>query len=305
MKVFVISSSENCIPLLWFLKQNNLSVVLFSDTSSKYSLESFESIKHCCNVLAIEHICSDKLYGSIEKGKPDVIFVMGYPHLIRLDEIDSSLKSKIFNIHFGLLPENKGPNPVFWQIKNGENELGMSIHRINEKFDDGAVVWKKSLSNEAHYSYGILEQIFSQITVEGVGTILQQLIQLGAVSGILTESKASHYFKRPELKDVLIDWNAMTTEEVSNLVKACNPWNKGATTFFNKMEVKLLEVEVLDNRKSNEKPGEIVSDKDELVLATKDGLLKIHTLNYNGTFVSGRFCSKVGFSKGLMFHQYL
>lgn len=305
MKVFIISSSENCIPLLWFLKQNNLNVVLFSDTSSKYNLDAFENIKHCCQQLTIEHICSDKLYTSIAKNNPDVVFVLGYSQLIRLDKIDSSLRHKIFNIHFGLLPENKGSNPVFWQIKKGEKELGMSIHRINEKFDDGTVVWRKSIPNEMYYSYGLLEQILSQITVEGVGLILKQLIQLGTVSAISTESKVSHYFKRPELKDVLIDWNTMAAGEILNLVKACNPWNKGATTFFNKMEVKLLDVEILEKNNSNEIPGEIVSDSNELIVCAKDGLLKIHTLNYNGTFVSGRFCSKLGFVRGIRFHDYL
>jgi methionyl-tRNA formyltransferase len=83
--------------------------------------------------------------------EPDVIFITGYTHKIAIDEL-SSVPKGILNIHFGRLPQYRGPSPVFWQLKNGEAQLGLTIHQLTNKLDSGAVAWEQTIKNEKYHN---------------------------------------------------------------------------------------------------------------------------------------------------------
>ena len=70
---------------------------------------------------------------------PDVLAVACYPRI--LDERWLSLAPHgAFNLHPSLLPAYRGPSPLFWQFRNGEKRMGMTLHRASAKVDAGPVV---------------------------------------------------------------------------------------------------------------------------------------------------------------------
>lgn len=46
----------------------------------------------------------------------------------------------VLNIHSSLLPKYRGPAPVLWAIRNGDPDLGVTVHRMDEDFDTGPVL---------------------------------------------------------------------------------------------------------------------------------------------------------------------
>ncbi|MEU7832196.1 formyltransferase family protein [Nonomuraea sp. NPDC049129] len=46
----------------------------------------------------------------------------------------------VINIHTSLLPKYRGPAPVLWAIRNGDSEIGLTIHRMDERFDSGPIL---------------------------------------------------------------------------------------------------------------------------------------------------------------------
>jgi methionyl-tRNA formyltransferase len=46
----------------------------------------------------------------------------------------------ILNVHPSLLPVGRGPEPVFWTLRRGEQVTGVTIHRIDDGFDTGPIV---------------------------------------------------------------------------------------------------------------------------------------------------------------------
>lgn len=44
------------------------------------------------------------------------------------------------NLHFSDLPEYKGLFPVFWELKHKEKRIGISVHLIDQKIDEGEVI---------------------------------------------------------------------------------------------------------------------------------------------------------------------
>ena len=69
----------------------------------------------------------------------DVAISAAFPVLIPVDALDVPPLG-IINTHPSLLPRYRGPNPIAWTVRNGERELGYSIHRMDAGFDTGPLL---------------------------------------------------------------------------------------------------------------------------------------------------------------------
>ena len=50
------------------------------------------------------------------------------------------------NVHPSLLPAYRGPAPLFWAFRNGENTTGVTIHFMDEELDTGDIVAQAPLA---------------------------------------------------------------------------------------------------------------------------------------------------------------
>jgi methionyl-tRNA formyltransferase len=257
MKVGVISNSKICIPLLLYLSSIKAGVMLYFGKSALTDISVNEMAGFCRAQGVAFYAETDKkeLYQWQQVNEPDVIFISGYGHKIDAEEL-SGVRQGVYNIHFGSLPQYKGPSPVFWQLKNGEAQIGLAIHQVTNKLDSGAVIWDKTVKNEGYYTYSYTNQAFSQLQVAGVAEILQKLnINQPLLKREQDEAKA-RYYKKPQLADVMVNWEVMTAKQILDLIKACAAWNNGASTLINGYELKLLDAEI-SPQKANAAPGTI------------------------------------------------
>jgi methionyl-tRNA formyltransferase len=70
---------------------------------------------------------------------PDVGVCCSFPARIP----DSALavpRYGIVNVHPGLLPRYGGPNPMGWALRNGDPEMGMTVHRMTSEIDAGPIL---------------------------------------------------------------------------------------------------------------------------------------------------------------------
>ncbi|MGP4014316.1 methionyl-tRNA formyltransferase [Saccharopolyspora sp. 5N708] len=49
-------------------------------------------------------------------------------------------KLGVLNVHTSLLPKYRGPAPVQWAIRNGDPDIGVTIHWMDERIDTGNIV---------------------------------------------------------------------------------------------------------------------------------------------------------------------
>src|SRR5215210_2406148 len=89
------------------------------------------------DVLVTSHI--PRLAAMLRELKPDLIFVTGFPWRLP-GELLSVPRLGSINTHPAPLPRYRGPNPIFWQILNGEPEIGLTIHRMDTEFDTGPIL---------------------------------------------------------------------------------------------------------------------------------------------------------------------
>ncbi len=107
---------------------------------------------------------------------PDVICVACFsrrlpPGVVRLPRLGC------LNVHPSLLPDNRGPDPLFWTFRRGEAFTGVTVHLLDEGFDSGPIVIQKAMDIPAGTTEAALEARLATLggkllarAVEGLAT---------------------------------------------------------------------------------------------------------------------------------------
>jgi methionyl-tRNA formyltransferase len=71
-----------------------------------------------------------------------VCFSAGFAYLFPADFIESA--ELCLNVHGSLLPDYAGARTLSWVIENGEQESGVTVHKIDSGMDTGAILLQRS-----------------------------------------------------------------------------------------------------------------------------------------------------------------
>lgn len=94
---------------------------------------------------------NEEMTNILKKYDCDYIFLSGYMKKIE-EKLLNTFENKIINTHPALLPSQYGGKGMYGNfvheavIKNGEKKSGVTIHYVNEKYDDGEIILKKELN---------------------------------------------------------------------------------------------------------------------------------------------------------------
>lgn len=188
-----------------------------------------------------------------------------------------------FNLHASLLPQYRGAAPINWAIINGETKTGVTTFFIDDKIDTGAIILKKETPISETETVGELHDRLMTLGSEAVLDTLTLIENEKATTTIQNEStdlKTAYKLNKDNCK---IDWT-IPGKEIYNQIRGLNPY-PAAWTFFvdgeNEWNVKLYEVEFIENKHDNE-IGKILTTKKELHIYTPDGYLDVKSLQMPG-----------------------
>ena len=71
--------------------------------------------------------------------EPDFVLCLGFPWRLTPEAL-AVPRLGCVNSHPSLLPRYRGPSPIAWQVRDGEPELGMTYHRMDDDFDTGGIL---------------------------------------------------------------------------------------------------------------------------------------------------------------------
>ncbi len=91
------------------------------------------------------------------------------------------------NVHPSLLPEYRGPAPLFWVLRNGEESTGVSVHLMTEELDAGPILAQQEIPIPDGILGEELDRVCSKVGAE---------LLLGAVRG-LAAGTAAPFPQRP------------------------------------------------------------------------------------------------------------
>ena len=112
--------------------------------------------------------------------KPDLIVLAGF--LLKFPEIIlKEFPNKVINVHPALLPKygGKGMYGTFVHeavFKNNETETGITIHYVNENYDEGAIISQKKVSLLEEDSVEIIAEKVHQLEYEWFPKIIEEVL---------------------------------------------------------------------------------------------------------------------------------
>ena len=188
-----------------------------------------------------------------------------------------------FNLHASLLPKYRGAAPINWAIINGETKTGVTSFFIDDKIDTGAMILSKETEIGANETAGELHDRLMHLGSETVLETLQ-LIESGKATTTLQENnpevKTAYKLNKENCK---IDWT-QSGKTIFNLIRGLSPY-PAAWTYIkdgeNEWNVKIY-LASFEEKAHSETIGKITTTKKEIFITTKDGFLKIESLQFPG-----------------------
>lgn len=201
----------------------------------------------------------------IDELQPDYIFSISFPFLLS-EDILSYGKDRFINFHPGPLPEYRGPMPLFEVLRYQEKETAISVHFMNEEFDEGAIILKEKLLISQNETYGELALKLSERTAMVALNMANMLQFASTIPSTEQNENQARYFEKPESSDTFIQWDRMPADEIIALINACNPWNQGADVVLTGQHVKLLAATSSQEKHSGH-AGKILHQTDKGAIA--------------------------------------
>jgi len=150
--IFASGSGTNTQNIIeHFQRSKSAKVVrVLSNNKDAKVLERAEALKIKTSSFTKEELhAEDGVLKLLKNEQPDIIILAGF--LWKFPEtILKEYPNKVINIHPALLPKygGKGMYGKYVHeaiVKNAEKETGITIHYVNENYDEGAIIFQKSV----------------------------------------------------------------------------------------------------------------------------------------------------------------
>lgn len=184
------------------------------------------------------------------------------------------------NFHPGLLPEYAGLHTHQWAIRNGEWEFGVTVHRMEQRIDAGAIVGQQRFPIRPEDT-GL--SLFSRCLAAGTELfprIVARIVQGAPLADIPQDLTRRKLYRHRDALDGRIDWNA-SAQAVSDFIRAGNYEPFASPTYVARLDTAGdADVEVLRAKvepASRGEPGAIVAVSNEgpLVACGDGGAIRI------------------------------
>lgn len=105
---------------------------------------------------------TDIVINKVAQYQPDIIVLAGFLWLVPVDFI-RAFHGKIINLHPALLPKFGGKGMYGSRVHKavleaGEAETGITVHMVNEAYDEGEAIWQESFRIEPGDSVEKIEE---------------------------------------------------------------------------------------------------------------------------------------------------
>ena len=138
----------------------------------------------------------------LREAAPDLLLSAAHRYLIQPPELAVARFGSV-GLHPGLLPRYRGSHPLWWALRNEEQEAGISLYVLDSGIDTGPILAQETVPIEEGDTFASL---YAR-TVEHVGPLLDGLVETIAATGrmpdgqVQDESKAT-LFRAPTEREM-------------------------------------------------------------------------------------------------------
>lgn len=181
------------------------------------SQDSFlKSVDENLEVINTINVNSNEFIKKMKSLEINYAFLMGCPQIFKKDIMECF--DQIINYHNSYLPTYRGLEATSWAMTYGETYTGYTFHYINEKVDDGKIVFQEKIEIDYSKSSYENELIKTKKASQNIEKVLDLVCQ--NFEGIEQTGKTSYYGTK-EKKELL---SFTSFEDIKKIKTLINIW---------------------------------------------------------------------------------
>ena len=174
-------------------------------------------------------------------------------------------------VHPSLLPRHRGPNPYFWSIDSGDEQAGVTLHRLTAEYDTGHVLAARSISVGKRDAWQ-LARALDRPSLELLREAAQSFARGEPAQEIPQDERQASWAPEPSGAELKVDFG-WTTERVLRRVRALSP-TPGVALEVEGVPLFVTRAERADDSVAALIPGE-AHISETLTLRTGDGAIRV------------------------------
>ena len=174
------SNAENI--MAYFNMSNAVSVVgIFTNNSEAKVIERAKRYKVPTFVFNKRGLSENTVLSQLKQLQPDLIVLAGF--LLKFPiHIINEFPSKVINIHPALLPSYGGKGMFGINVHNAilenkEKETGITIHYVNEHFDEGEFIFQANINIENCTTAEEIAQKIHELEMEHFPKVIERFLE--------------------------------------------------------------------------------------------------------------------------------
>ena len=149
--IFASGSGTNAENIIKYFAETSTGTVaaVFTNNPNAQVIDRAKNYGVTIEVFSKDQLIEGEVLQKIDAIQPDWIILAGF--LLKFPQkITAAYPKKIINIHPALLPKYGGKGMYGMHIhraivENKEKETGITIHFVNENYDEGAIIFQQSI----------------------------------------------------------------------------------------------------------------------------------------------------------------
>ena len=173
--IFISGKGSNAKRLVeYFREHNDIEIAIIVSTKSNIDIQKI------CLENNIDYVESLDVINSIKNKKIDLVVLAGYLKLIP-EQLIHQFSNRIVNIHPSLLPKFGGKGMYGRKVHQSvidsrEKESGITIHYVNQNYDEGEVIKQIKIKISDSETVDTLESKIHDIELENFSKIIEQIL---------------------------------------------------------------------------------------------------------------------------------
>jgi len=210
--------------------------------------------------------------------QPDVIVVVAFGQILRPNVLDLP-PFGVINVHASLLPRWRGAAPIQYAIREGDQETGITIMKMDPGLDTGPILAQRTIPIAPDETGATLHDKLALLGAELLPDVL-----LKYLSGEIQPTPQSEHgvTTAPTLEKSAgkIDWT-QPAQVIDRKVRAYTPW-PGTFTYLGGNLIKIIEGKSLAEDPGYPLPGTLVKWQGMLAVQTGSGLYVVEKVQPAG-----------------------
>jgi methionyl-tRNA formyltransferase len=226
--------------------------------------------QHRITTLKPTKIRTPEFLAQLRAFEPDLLVVAAYGRILPNDVLSVPHVMPI-NVHGSVLPRHRGASPIEGAILAGDRETGITIMRVTEQMDAGAMLHVRRIAIADDETTGSLKRKLAEVGAEALLEALEK-IRRGEIVETPQDESLVTYTKIISKADAIIDWR-QSAVRIERMTRAYDPWPV-ARTSFGGSDLMIYRARVVATE-SDAEPGNILSIDANPVVRSGEGALEL------------------------------